>query len=107
METEAPFFCNINALSASERAEHHALTRRMSTSIVRTDELDIGYAFKLDAGRMSFRDLATWTDYESRCCPFFDFTLELRREAGPLTLRLTGRPGVKEFIRSEFPSHFR
>jgi hypothetical protein len=33
---------------------------------------------------------------------FFDLRLEQTREHGPLWLRLTGRDGVKQFIREEF-----
>ena len=35
-------------------------------------------------------------------CPFFDIDLRFDREDGPLWLRLTGRPGTKEFIKEEF-----
>lgn len=104
---ETPFFCNLDALSSAERAEHQALTARLAASVLTTRELTEGYAFELDGTRLSIRELATWTDFERRCCPFFDFTLEWRRENGPVTLRLTGREGVKEFIRAEFPKNFR
>ena len=43
--------------------------------------------------------LAEWIDQERRCCPFFDIDLRVEREGGPLSMRLTGRPGTKEFIR--------
>jgi hypothetical protein len=79
----------------------------MTDSIVKVRELADGYAFELDGGRFSIKELATWTDFERRCCPFFDFNLEWRRENGPMTLRLTGRDGVKPFIKSEFPKNFR
>lgn len=104
---ESPFYCNLKALSPTERAEYQAITARLAESVVRTNELAEGYAFELDGRRLSIKELATWTDYERRCCPFFDFLLEWRRENGPLTLRLTGREGVKEFIRAEFPKNFR
>jgi hypothetical protein len=106
-ETETPFLCNIKALSPAERAEHQALTARLAESIVETRELENGYAFEIESSRLPVWELAKWTDFERRCCPFFDFNLEWRRERGPLTFRLTGREGVKAFIESEFPKHFR
>jgi hypothetical protein len=106
-EVETPFFCNIKALSPVERVEHQALTARLAESILKTRELADGYAFEVDGSRFSIRDLATWSDFERRCCPFFDFTLEARRENGPVTLQLTGRDGVKQFIKAEFPKNFR
>jgi hypothetical protein len=102
-----PFFCNVKALTAPERSEHLELTTRLAKSVSRTTELADGYAFEVDGRRISFKDLAAWTEFERRCCPFFDFTLEWRRENGPMTIRLTGRDGVKQFIQAEFPKNLR
>lgn len=101
--TATPFFCNLKALTATEREEHQRLSMLLAGSILRTVEIADGYAFEVDSRRVSMKDLATWTEFEQRCCPFFDFILEWRRENGPMTLRLTGRDGVKQFIRAEFP----
>ena len=86
-DTQTPFFCNLNALTAAERSEHLLLTKRLLESVLKKIETPDGYAFEVDGARVSLKDLATWTDFERRCCPFFDVTLELRRENGPLTLR--------------------
>jgi hypothetical protein len=99
---ETPFFCNLKALTATERQEHLQLTKRLAQALLKATEIADGYAFELDGRQLTLKDLATWTDFERRCCPFFDFVVELRRENGPMTLRLTGREGVKEFIRAEF-----
>jgi hypothetical protein len=99
---ETPFFCNLKALNAEERREHLQRSQRLAESVLKTVEIADGYAFEIDGSRVSVTDLAAWTVGERRCCPFFDFTLEWRRENGPVTLRLTGREGVKAFIRSEF-----
>ncbi len=101
------FFCNVKALNHTERAEYDALTVDISRSITKTRELPNGYAFELDSTRLSLRQLAAWTDFERRCCPFFDFQLAVRPSSGPLTLRLTGQHGIKMFIRAEFPQYFR
>jgi hypothetical protein len=100
---ETPFFCNLEALSAAERGEQLQLTQRLARALLKATEISNGYAFEIDGSRLSIRDVAAWADFERRCCPFFDFALELRRENGPMTLRLTGRDGVKQFIRAEFP----
>jgi hypothetical protein len=104
--TESPFFCNLKALTPAERAEHLGLTARMLPAIRESREISDGYTFELDAHRVAVKDLATWVDFERRCCPFFDFQIDWRRENGPLMLQLTGRTGVKEFIRSEFKAAF-
>jgi hypothetical protein len=50
--------------------------------------------------------VAEWAAGEHLCCPFFDIDLRLEREGGAFWLRLTGRDGVKQFIRSDFDKWF-
>jgi len=100
-KAETPFYCNLKALTAAEREVHQRLSMRLAGSILHTVEIPEGYEFQVDSRRVSMKDLAAWTEFERRCCPFFDFILEWRRENGPVTLRLTGREGVKQFIRAE------
>jgi hypothetical protein len=99
--------CYLRALTSAEREEQVDVASRLLKSLLETRELADGYAFELDSRRISFTEVARWIDLERRCCPFFDFYLELRRHNGPITVRLTGREGVKAFIRTEFPSAFR
>jgi hypothetical protein len=75
-------------------------------ALLETCELADGYAFELDRRAIAFTDVARWIDLERRCCPFFDFQVELRRNDGPIALRLTGPEGIKAFIRAEFASAF-
>ena len=104
---ETPFVCNLGALTPAQRSEHQALTARLAAAIVKKSELPDGFAFELDRSRLPTVDVAAWIEFERRCCPFFDFTLECRRDDGPTTLRLTGRDGVKPFIQAEFVQIFR
>ena len=104
---ETPFACNLTALSPAERAEHHRLGAIVLEAIRSRREIADGYAFELEGSRVAIGDLAAWAGFERRCCPFFGFQLEFGSEGGPVTLRLTGRAGVKDFIRSEFERAFR
>ena len=45
--------------------------------------------------------LAEFVTLERRCCPFFDFTLEVAAGPGRVRLTIGGGPEVKEFLRSE------
>jgi hypothetical protein len=64
-------------------------------------ELDDGFAFRVGADALL--EAAEWVKYEHQCCPFFTLTLEQARDDdGPLWLKVTGRSGVKSFIRREF-----
>jgi len=110
-DAETPFFCNLKALTPTERAEHREVTTRVLSAVTAIRELPTGYAFDVApaarAAAVSITDLAKWVDFERRCCPFFDFQLSWARENGPVSLQLTGRDGVKEFIRAEFATLFR
>ena len=46
--------------------------------------------------------VSQWIAYERKCCPFFDFALEIPKDSGPVWLRITGERGIKDFIRTEF-----
>jgi hypothetical protein len=98
---ESPFACNLKAINSEERKRYERLSLMLFEGVTEKRELPDGYAFRL-AAAVSMANAAEWADLESKCCPFFDFQLVKEREQGPLWLRLTGRPGVKEFIREEF-----
>lgn len=99
---ESPFYCNIKVLSVAERAHKKQIGEKMAASQVETKELANGYAYRYRPGGVSIVELADWVESERRCCPFFDMTIETEREGGPVWLKITGRKGVKEFIRGEF-----
>jgi len=66
-----------------------------------------GYEFRFPGDRSTFQLMAEWAADEHLCCPFFDITLRLDREGGSAWIRLTGRPGTKEFIRADFATWFK
>jgi hypothetical protein len=96
------FYCNIRALTPAERAHHTELTDKLMRSRREMVETEKGYEFRYGPSDVSFLELADWVVAEGKCCPFFDFHLDLEREGSLLCLRLTGEDGVKEFIRAEF-----
>jgi hypothetical protein len=90
----------MTAIPPEKRGAHHALTRRLMTVVVEEiSELPNGLAFQFPAEE--YNAVAEFVSRERLCCPFLTFTLELAPECGPLTLRLTGGEGVKDFIRAE------
>jgi hypothetical protein len=99
----APFACNLKVFQAGERNQHIKLTHDIMSAVIAAHELPRGYAFQIDPERVSLLELSEWAGRERKCCPFFDFQITLDGPAeGRLTLVLTGRDGVKQFIRSEF-----
>ncbi len=105
MMEETGFYYNVNALTKAERERHKDLTGKLTEAKLETTELPDGFAFRLQSGKLSLPELAEWISAESKCCPFFDFEIELERNNGPLWLKLRGRDGVKVFMRSEFGIH--
>jgi hypothetical protein len=100
--TQSKFYCNTKALNPTERARHKLLTDKLMaqrTSIVETEK---GYEFQYSPSAVSLAELSEWVAAESKCCPFFDFHIDLENEGRLLCLRLTGDKGVKEFVRAEF-----
>jgi hypothetical protein len=96
------FFCNINALAPAERAHHKQLTEKLISSRTEIVEMEKGYEFQFSPSLVSMTELAEWVVGESKCCPFFDFHIDLEHEGTLVCLRLTGDPGIKHFIQSEF-----
>ena len=98
---DSPLACNIGAMNATERHQYNALTEKVLAAVEGRTALPDGYALRIDRQRVSIAEIAKWIEFEQRCCPFFDFQLRLDRENGPVTLTLTGRKGVKEFLDAE------
>ena len=96
------FFCNTAALTPEDRARHQRLTLKLLASRTAVVEYSKGYEFQFRPSDVSIAELAEWVVAESKCCPFFDFHIDLE-EAGSLAcLRLTGADGIKPFIPTEF-----
>ena len=99
---QSGFYCNLKALSPAERERLHQLVEKLKAARMVTRELTDGYAFRLQTEQVSIGELAEYVSSERKCCPFFDFEIEVQRDGGPLWLRLKGKEGVKEFMRHEF-----
>ena len=107
---EETFVCNVNALTAAQRERHRKLGRMLRSAVVERAELENGYVFVLDPGRLPADsagrtfcvvEVGEWVDLESRCCPFLTFGIEVEPEGKIVRLRLTGGKGVKAFLDSE------
>ena len=102
MTKQPRFYCNTKALTPEERAHHKQLSERLLAARKQSIETEKGYEFQFSPADVSLRDIADWVAAETKCCPFFDFHIDLEREGRLLCLRLTGETGIKEFIREEF-----
>jgi hypothetical protein len=99
---QSEFYCNVNAFSPAERARYKELTQKLLTSRQKTAEIENGYEFQFSPADVSVNEIAEWVTAESKCCPFFDFHIDLENHGKLVCLRLTGAEGIKQFIRAEF-----
>jgi len=109
VNSQSAFACSRLALTAEQRKRHfEELTPALLKLNTGVRELPDGYEFEFPANPETFQLVSEWAIQERVCCPFFDIDLRLDREGGPLWLRLTGREGVKQFIKAEFrPAWFK
>ncbi len=100
--TQSKFYCNIKALTPEERAHHKQLGDKLMAARKQIVEMPQGYEFQFSPQNVTLSELADWVVAESKCCPFFDFHIDLENEGKLICLRLTGEEGIKAFIRAEF-----
>ncbi len=99
---QSKFYCNLKALTPEQRVRHKQLSEKLMAAKKEIVETEKGYEFQFSPEDVSLAELAEWVVAESKCCPFFDFHIDLEREGKLACLRLTGEEGIKAFIRVEF-----
>jgi hypothetical protein len=99
---QSRFYCNLKAMDPVERKRQKELTEyliRVRKQIVETEK---GYEFQFRPSDVSLTQLVEWVTAEEKCCPFFNFHIDLEREGHLVCLGLGGADGIKPFIRTEF-----
>jgi hypothetical protein len=98
-----PIVCRMDALTAAERARRGEVLNVLRGRLIGTAETDDGIAFTL-VGDPEVPALAReFISYESRCCAFLRFGLDVEADGTKVVLRMGGGPGVKEFLKQAFP----
>ncbi len=91
----------MGAVAPGRRAQHMATAKQLFRAVTDVQGLPDGYAFRLPHESDMLVQAAEFIALERLCCPFFGFALEVEPEGGACWLHLTGREGVKPFIRAE------
>jgi hypothetical protein len=94
------FCCDMKAMTREERGRYEILRARLEEAVISVAELADGYCLRLRDEAIGPEELVEWIAFEQKCCPFL--TLTASEQAGSLILLITGRVGVKDFIRAEF-----
>ena len=100
MTDDNGFCCDMNAMTREERRRYEILRSKLEAAVILVAELPDGYGLRLRDGAIGPEELVEWVAFEQKCCPFF--TLTASEQGGALVLLITGRTGVKDFIRAEF-----
>jgi len=64
-------------------------------------ELPDGYEIQFPSDAQTYQQAVEYVDGERLCCPFFEISVRVTPEHGPMWLRFTGRPGTKQFIEAD------
>lgn len=95
----SPVACDMAAIPQDQRQVHIDTSKELFSRIQEFRELENGYGFRFSSGVIE--KLAQFISLEKLCCPFLNFVVEVEEDGGPVWLHLTGREGVKAFIREE------
>ena len=98
---DQPIVCNLFGLNASERARQKELHKQLFSDLSNVRELSDGYAIGLPSNKETILAAAEFISLERLCCSFFQFELAVGQTDEPLWLRITGKDGVKEFLKTE------
>ena len=96
--SEIPIACNLGALSPEERVRRSELALRVREAAQGMTELETGFSVEFGTDDGVLRDALELCLLERRCCTFLELTLRLEPAGGPVSLRISGPSGVKEFL---------
>ena len=98
MTDEIPVAC---CLSNEELRNREAtLLAQFKSALIKTEELADGYQFRIPGDKKWLLVTAELIAAERECCRFLRFELTAEPAMGPLTVRMTGPSGTKEFLKS-------
>jgi hypothetical protein len=98
MADEIPVAC---CLTDKElRSREATLLAPFKSALIATEELPDGYPFRIPRDKKWLVVAAELMAAERECCPFLRFELAAEPGMGPVTIRMTGPLGTKEFLKS-------
>lgn len=99
-KTEVTIACVPNAV-APDKQEYwlKEIVPKLYKAVQEIQELPNGWAWRLPSSPEILTLVAEDLNIERLCCPFVNYTLEIKPNRGPFWLRMTGGEGVKEFLK--------
>ena len=99
-EVDLPIACSLTAPELQERRA--GVLQKVRAAALEVKESENGFAYRFPSDGSLLADLSTLIQLEHQCCPFLRFSLIVEPGDGPVWLELTGPPGTKEFLASNF-----
>jgi hypothetical protein len=87
-------------LSAELRKRLTTLLARFESAVIATEELPDGYVFRVPGDKEWIGIVCEAIVAERECCPFFTFELTAQPNMGPVSIRVTGPAGTKDFLKT-------
>jgi len=101
MKQESRDFAVACCLTDSEfRKREATLLAQFRSAVVATEELPDGYVFHVPGDKKSMGVVWEAIVAERECCPFLTFELTAQPNMGPVSVRVTGPAGTKEFLKT-------
>jgi hypothetical protein len=82
------------------RKREATLLSQFKSAVLSTEELPDGYAFRILGDKKEMVLVCELILAERECCPFLTFELSAQPNMGPVSVRVTGPGGTKEFLKS-------
>jgi hypothetical protein len=76
------------------------LLARFGSVVIATEELPDGYVFRAPGDKRWMGVLWEAIVAERECCPFLTFALTAQPNMGPVSVRVTGPAGTKDFLKA-------
>jgi hypothetical protein len=76
------------------------LLARFESAVISTEELPDGYVFRVPGDKKWMGVEWEAIVEERECCPFLTFELTAQPNMGPVSVRVTGPAGTKDFLKT-------
>ena len=101
---QLPIACELS--ERGQRSRQEEISRELFSRCKDVMELEDGYEFVFPRGEKWIEGLIHFVAEERECCRFFAFELLFEPDLGPVSLRMRGPAGTKEFLAGQFTEEF-
>lgn len=93
-----PIVCRLS--DPEFRRREATLLAQFKSIVIATEELADGYVFRFFGDKREMFLVCELILAERECCPFLKFELTAQPNMGPMSVRVTGPAGTKDFLKT-------